>query len=256
MKKIFLASLMAFTSLCVFGDNVTLTVNNTKYQKVKGFGAFVCSPQFGYGHMSESEIRQVWGPNSTLKCNIMRLYLPIGESSFYQSLSTAQLAKNLGLFVFASPWSMPAEWKTYNTVNANSSGNENHLKTAYYDTYANYLNNYVTYLKNNGVNLDAISVQNEPDWKCDYAGCIFSTTEMVNFLANSASKINCKVIAPETIGMSDNYANALYNSSAALANFEIYGGHQYAGVGSAFKNLANKGKELWMTEYLINWTEG
>ncbi|MBR3453794.1 MAG: hypothetical protein IKH26_00570 [Bacteroidaceae bacterium] len=256
MKKIFLASIMTLMSMCMFGDNVTLSVSNTKYQYVKGFGAFVCSPQFTYGHMSESEIRQVWGPNSVLKCNIMRLYLPIGEGNFYQSLSTAQLAKSLGLYVFASPWSMPAEWKTYNTINANASGQENHLKESYYGTYANYLNNYVTYLKNNGVNLDAISVQNEPDWRCDYAGCIFSTSEMVSFLANHANKINCKVIAPETIGMSDNYANALNNSSAALSNFEIYGGHQYAGVGSAFKNLANKGKELWMTEYLINWTEG
>ena len=107
MKKILLAAFMTLVSLCAFGDNVTLTVNNNRYQYVKGFGAFVCSPQFTYGHMSESEIRQVWGPNSTLKCNIMRLYLPIGEGNFYQSLSTAQLAKNLGLYVFASPWSMP-----------------------------------------------------------------------------------------------------------------------------------------------------
>ena len=236
--------------------NVTLTVNNTRYQHVKGFGAFVCSPQFTYNHMSESEIRQVWGPNSTLKCNIMRLYLPIGENSFSQSLSTARLAKNLGLFVFASPWSMPAEWKTINSINAKVNNNQNYLKEQYYGTYADYLNKYVTYLRNNGVNLDAISIQNEPDWPCEYAGCIFTTNQIVNFLANYAGRINCKVIAPETIGMSDNYANALLNSNAALNNFEIYGGHQYAGIGSAFKNLANRGKELWMTEYLINWTEG
>ena len=236
--------------------NVTLTVNNTRYQHVKGFGAFVCSPQFTYNHMSESEIRQVWGPNSTLKCNIMRLYLPIGENSFSQSLATARLAKNLGLFVFASPWSMPAEWKTINSINAKVNNNQNYLKEQYYGTYADYLNKYVTYLRNNGVNLDAISIQNEPDWPCEYAGCIFTTNQIVNFLANYAGRINCKVIAPETIGMSDNYANALLNSNAALNNFEIYGGHQYAGIGSAFKNLANRGKELWMTEFLINWTEG
>jgi O-glycosyl hydrolase len=256
MKKILLTSLLALVAVFANAANVTLTVNNTRYQYVKGFGAFVCSPQFTYNHMSESEIRQVWGPNSTLKCNIMRLYLPIGESSFSQSLSTARLGKNLGLYVFASPWSMPANWKTINSVNAKVNGNQNYLQEQYYGSYADYLNNYVTYLRNNGVNLDAISIQNEPDWPCEYAGCIFTTTQIVNFLANYANRINCKVIAPETIGMSDNYANALLNSSAALANFEIYGGHQYAGIGSAFKNLANKGKELWMTEYLINWTEG
>ena len=256
MKRIVLASLLVMFALFANAANVTLTVNNTRYQHVKGFGAFVCSPQFTYNHMSESEIRQVWGPNSTLKCNIMRLYLPIGENSFSQSLSTARLAKNLGLFVFASPWSMPAEWKTINSINAKVNNNQNYLKEQYYGTYADYLNKYVTYLRNNGVNLDAISIQNEPDWPCEYAGCIFTTNQIVNFLANYAGRINCKVIAPETIGMSDNYANALLNSNAALNNFEIYGGHQYAGIGSAFKNLANRGKELWMTEYLINWTEG
>ena len=252
--------LMTLLLMCVLSvaqaANVTMTVNNTKYQYIKGFGAFVCSPQFTYNHMSGSELRQVWGPNSTLKCNIMRLYLPIGENSFSQSLSTARLGKNLGLYVFASPWSMPAQWKTINSVNAKVNNSQNYLQEQYYGTYADYLNNYVTYLRNNGVSLDAISIQNEPDWPCEYAGCIFTTSQIVNFLANYAGRINCKVIAPETIGMSDNYANALLNSSAALANFEIYGGHQYAGVGSAFKNLANRGKELWMTEYLINWTEG
>ena len=65
MKKFLVTSLMAFMSLCVFGADVTLTVNNTKYQYIKGFGAFVCSPGFQYGHMSDNEIRQVWGPNST-----------------------------------------------------------------------------------------------------------------------------------------------------------------------------------------------
>ncbi len=256
MKKILLTMLLACVMVLTHAANVTLTVNNNKYQYIRGFGAFVCSPQFTYNHMSESEIKQVWGPNSTLKCNIMRLYLPIGENSFSQSLNTAKLGKNLGLYVFASPWSMPAEWKTINSINAKVNNNQNYLKEQYYGTYADYLNKYVTYLRNNGVNLDAISIQNEPDWPCEYAGCIFTTSQIVNFLANYAGRINCKVIAPETIGMSNNYADALYNSPAALNNFEIYGGHQYAGIQSNFKNLANKGKELWMTEYLINWTEG
>ena len=257
MKRIFFTLLFSFILGVVHAANVTMTVDNTKYQYVRGFGAFVCNPQFSYNHMSESEINLVWGPNSTLKCNIMRLYLPIGESNFSQSLSTAKIAKNLGLYLFATPWSMPAEWKTYDTVNAmTSSGDYNYLNEAYYETYADYLNSYVTYLKNNNVNLDAISIQNEPDWPCEYAGCIFTTTQIVNFLANYASRIDCKVIAPETIGMTDSYANALYNSSAALANFEIYGGHQYSGVGTAFQKLAEKNKELWMTEYLINWATG
>lgn len=60
--------------------------------------------------------------------------------------------------------------------------------------------------------------------------------------------------SPETLAVSDSYANAL-NKSEVLEGFDIYGGHQYGGIQSAYKNLAKKGKEIWMTEYLINWNE-
>ena len=61
-------------------------------------------------------------------------------------------------------------------------------------------------------------------------------------------------MAPESIGCSDGYVNAL-NKADVLNGFDIYGGHQYGGIQSAYKNLAAKGKEIWMTEYLINWNE-
>ena len=61
-------------------------------------------------------------------------------------------------------------------------------------------------------------------------------------------------MAPETLAVSDSYVNALNNTNV-LPHFDIYGGHQYGGIQSAYKNLAAKGKEIWMTEYLINWNE-
>lgn len=42
-----------------FAQSATLTVNNTTYQKITGFGGFVCSPQFGYNHMTTDEIRKI-----------------------------------------------------------------------------------------------------------------------------------------------------------------------------------------------------
>ena len=86
-----------------------------KHQKITGFGAFVCSPQFQYNHMSTTEINKVWGKTSTIGCNIMRLYIPIGgRNAWSQSVQTAKNAKQKGLIVFASPWGQPAEWKTNN----------------------------------------------------------------------------------------------------------------------------------------------
>lgn len=55
------------------------------HQHITCFGGFVCSPQFQYGHMSNADIEKVWGPTSTVGCNIMRLYIPIGRNAWSQS---------------------------------------------------------------------------------------------------------------------------------------------------------------------------
>ena len=226
-----------------------------KHQHITGFGGFVCSPQFTYNHMSNAEIEKVWGKNSTVGCNIMRLYIPIGKSAWGQSLATAKKAKQMGLIVFASPWGQPSEWKTNGTSNAkNSDGTTGKLKRANWADYAKYLEEYVQYMRKNGVELDAISIQNEPDWAATYAGCLWDASEIAEFVKTYGRTISCKIMAPETLAVSDSYANAL-NKSDVIDCFDIYGGHQYGGIQSAYKNLAKKGKEIWMTEYLINWNE-
>ena len=255
--QLFTLTLLLVSSSLAAQTKATLRIDASKtHQHITGFGGFVCSPQFTYNHMSETEIRKVWGKNSTIGCNIMRMYLPIGRNAWSQSLNTAKLAKQLGLIVFASPWGQPAEWKTNNSSNAkNSEGVEGKLKKENWADYAQYLDDYVKYLRQNGVELDAISIQNEPDWPCDYAGCLWSTSEMAEFVRTYGRQISCKIIAPESIGCSDGYANAL-KATNTIDCFDIYGGHQYGGIGSAYKNLGKKGKEVWMTEYLINWNEG
>ncbi len=256
MKKSIFGVFLWLLSMNVMAQDAVVRINaETQYQKITGFGGFVCSPQFGYNHMSQSDIKKVWGAGSTVGCNIMRLYIPIGRNAWSQSLQTAKWAKQMGLIVFASPWGQPAEWKTNGTSNAkNSDGTTGKLKKENWPDYAQYLEDYVVYLRNNGVELDAISIQNEPDWPAEYAGCLWSASEIADFVKTYGSKISCKVMAPETLAISDNYANALNNSSV-LPCFDIYGGHLYGGMQSAFKKLAQKGKEIWMTEYLINWNE-
>ena len=257
LKAILISGLLSTSHMLVTAQT-TATVRfnaQTTHQRITGFGGFVCSPQFGYNHMSETEIKKVWGPTSTLGCNIMRLYLPIGENSWSQSLATAKLAKKLGVTIFASPWGQPIEWKTNNSINGkNDNGEVGSLKKENWPDYAAYLEKYVQYLRKNGVELDAISIQNEPDWTPTYAGCKWTTSEMAEFVKTYGRQISCKIITPESIGCSDGYANDL-NKTDVLECFDIYGGHQYSGIGSAYKNLAKKGKEIWMTEYLINWNE-
>ena len=258
LKRLFLISLICLCGgkAAMAQTKATMRLDAQKtHQRITGFGGFVCSPQFGYNHMSNAEIEKVWGKKSTVGCNIMRLYLPVGKSSWGQSLATAKKAKQMGLIVFASPWGQPAEWKTNGTINAkNSDGTTGKLKQENWADYAKYLEDYVQYMRQNGVELDAISIQNEPDWPAEYAGCLWSADEIARFVKTYGKTISCKVMAPETLAVNDSYANAL-NKSDVLECFDIYGGHQYGGIQSGYKNLAKKGKEIWMTEYLINWNE-
>ncbi|MDW8852168.1 hypothetical protein SD960_18835 [Flavobacterium sp. MMLR14_040] len=62
MKKIhqlssilFAVLFLSFAQLSAQNAKVQIDKNKT-YQKVTGFGGFVCSPQFGYDYMSVDEI--------------------------------------------------------------------------------------------------------------------------------------------------------------------------------------------------------
>ncbi len=255
-----LCAVILFQGLIQAQKTASIKINSTvTYQKITGFGGFVNSGTFAYDWMTTNEIKKLWGKDSEAGYNIMRLYLPIGKSSWPQSLATAQLAQSLGIKIFASPWSMPAEWKTYNTINAiytdaNGVVQNNSLKEENYADYANYLNDYVTYMRDNGVTLDAISIQNEPDMKSTYAGCIWTPLQIASFVKNYGSLINCKIIAPESVGITDDYANAFADDNVS-AKFSIFGGHQYGAIQTNYKNVQAKGHEVWMTEFLINWNE-
>jgi glucuronoarabinoxylan endo-1,4-beta-xylanase len=262
MKKSLTISAFIFCVIFLFpflsiAQTATLTINSDiHYQKITGFGGFVNSPQFAYGHMTTAQIRQLWGKNSEMGYNIMRLYLPIGESNWPQALSTAKLAQELGLIIFASPWSMPAEWKTNNStagvVIRNGVEDIGYLKVEHYEDYAHYLNKFVLYLRNNGVELAGISLQNEPDYKVSYAGCLWTPQQMAGFIRDFGHIISCPIIAAEGVGITDNYANAFLPDDV-FNKLGIFGGHQYGQIQTAHKKLQEKGMEVWMTEFLINW---
>jgi glucuronoarabinoxylan endo-1,4-beta-xylanase len=126
------------------------------------------------------EIEKMWGTNSEAGYNIMRLYIPTTKQ-IGAALATAQKAKSLGLIIFASPWSPPAEWKTNGNDAGTYNGVEGFLKEENYADFANYLNEFVVYLRNNGVELYAISLQNEPDYVVTYAGCSYTPAQITNF---------------------------------------------------------------------------
>jgi len=88
--------------------------------------------------------------------------LPLARFSLAQDLKDVVpvmkeiLAINPSIKVLGSPWSAPAWMKTNSDVKAGS------LKPECYDVYARYFVKYIQAMKQQGISIDAITVQNEP----------------------------------------------------------------------------------------------
>jgi glucuronoarabinoxylan endo-1,4-beta-xylanase len=115
----------------------------------------------------------------------------------------------------------------------------------------NTLNDFALYMAANGASLEAVSVQNEPDWEPGYEGCVWTATEMRDFLKNYGGSITAtRLIAPELVNNNQTYVNTILSDAGAAANVDILGTHIYGG-GIVENALAkSKGKEVWMTEHL------
>lgn len=250
MKKIllFVAAIMTCLAGAAANKNASITVDSrVKYQHVTGFGGFSPSPTWQYW-LNDSDMDKLFGKgDNQLGLNILRLYIANNKNGWGSSVANAKRAKKYGAFVFASPWSPPATWKT----NKSDSNGGSLLESRYAD-WANYLNDYYKYMKQQGVTIDAVSIQNEPDWNAEYQSCIWTGQQMAKFLREQGAKIECKIIAPEAIHFTKGVHEPILNDDEACKYLDILGGHFYGWDGSSYPLAAQKGKEVWMTEFLIN----
>ncbi len=249
MKKIFFTLAMALGLQATAQDKTaTISIDSrVKYQHVTGFGGFSPSPTWSYW-LNDSDMDKLFGKGSSqLGLNIVRLYISSDKNAWSAGVANAKRAKKYGAFVFASPWTPPASWKSNNAA-----ANGGSLLESRYEDWANRLNEYYEYMKKQGVTIDAVSIQNEPDWNAEYESCIWTGAQMAKFLKNYGHLIKCKIIAPEAIHFTKSMHEPILNDDAACAELDIVGGHFYGWNGSSYPLAAQKGKEVWMTEYLIN----
>ena len=220
---------------------------STKYQEIQGYGG-MNHPSWA-GDLTASQRETAFG-NSTnqLGFSVLRIFIDSDSNNWYKEVATAKAAIAKGAIVFATPWNPPSN--LCETFNHNGDTKAKRLRHDKYAQYANHLNNFVNYMKNNGVNLYAISMANEPDYGHDWTG--WTSSEIVTFLKYYAGSINCRLIAPESFSYNKNIMEPILNDSQALANVDIMGTHLY---GTQYKNFAwplfqqkGAGKQLWMTE--------
>lgn len=250
MKKTVLTFMAMVACLTSWSAEKTASINidsRIKYQHVTGFGGFSPSPQWQYW-LGDAEMDKLFGKgDSQLGLTICRVYISPNKGYWGSGVANVKRAKKYGAFVFASPWSPPASWK-----DNNSTSNGGKLLESRWGDWANQLNDYYKYMKQQGTTIDAISIQNEPDWNATYESCIWTGSEMAKFLRLHGSKIECKIIAPEAIHFTKSMHEPILNDAEACKNLDILGGHFYGWDGSSYPLAAQKGKEVWMTEFLIN----
>lgn len=216
-------------------------------QVIRGFGG-INHPAW-IGDLTPAQRETAFGNgNGQLGFSILRIYVHEDRNQWYREVDTAKRAAALGAAVFASPWNPPADM--VETFNHNGDPSAKRLRYDKYAAYAQHLNDFVTFMKNNGVNLYAISVQNEPDYAHEWTW--WTPQEMLRFMKENAGSIQTRVIAPESFQYLKNMSDPILNDPQALANMDILGAHLY---GTQVSNFAyplfkqkGAGKELWMTE--------
>ncbi len=219
------------------------------YQKVTGFGGML-NPSWTGNNLRDAEVQKLYGD---LGYNIIRMMLYPNQSDWGLNTATALKAQSLGAIVFASPWTPPKEMKS-NGLQTNKEGA--YLLPEKYADYAAHLKAFVDYQKKQGLNIYAVSIQNEPDWKVDYDGCSWSATQMLSFVQNYGDKLGTKLIAGEAVNnFNKTYTNTLLNDAIAVNKFDIAATHLYGGGIAADPLVQQKGKEFWMTEHLYNSTQ-
>ena len=180
-----------------------------KHQTILGFGgAFTEASAFTFASMSLENQNKVlnlyFNPKTGLRYNLGRVAIhscdfalenytyvndyDITLESFniardfkwvIPMIRAAESIKQSPISLMASPWSPPAWMKTNNDMNHGGS-----LKPEFYQTWANYYTRFIKAYKQAGLNVFAISVQNEPAAKQVWDSCLYTAEEERDFVKN------------------------------------------------------------------------
>lgn len=294
MKYIYLPQLaiLAMSSLFTYSlyAQSDITVNTSKsYQTITGIGSmalttdevddlectsmrFDMSPEYNKGLEMSG--------NDNSDPNVLDLSKFKHDNEI---VAKALYAKSKGINVFiASVWSPPGwmkdmssrtpvtlEWWSPCNNAANSTWCGGFLKTTMYEEYAEWLVGCLKSWKSEtGMDLTAVSLQNEPEFPEPYGSCVYTATELKNLLMVVGKRftkegINTKIFYGEILWAQANivgFFSPVLKDLEALSYLKAFALHNYDTDGikvggpsttqwKTTADLAAKGKkELWMTE--------
>ena len=157
------------------------------------------------------------------------------------------------LKILGSPWSAPTWMKTKNSSVGGS------LKAEYYEAYAKYFVKYVQEMANEGIRIDAITIQNEPLHDGNNPSMYMSATDQGNFVKNNlgpafeSAGINTKIIIYDHNADRTDYPISILNDADAAQYIDGSAFHLYGGSINDLSTMynAHPDKNIYFTEQWI-----
>jgi len=266
-------------------DQPTITVDTSKsYQTIEGFGfALTGGSAYLINNLPDQQrsdlLHDLFGTDST-EIGVSYLRVSIGSSDLnrraftYNDLSEGQTDPDLSAFdlgadkrtvvpvlqeileinpdinILGSPWSAPAWMKTNGSLIGGS------LEQDYYEVYAQYFVKYLETMKENGIELDAITPQNEPLHDGNNPSMVMSAEQQKVFVrdhlgpALEAAGLDTEIIVWDHNADRPEYPLAVLSDPEARQYIAGSAFHLYAGDISALSKVHNAypKKGIYFTE--------
>ncbi|MCD0488219.1 glucosylceramidase [Pedobacter sp. MC2016-14] len=192
--------------------------------------------------------------------------LPAGETDINQdkfSIAEEQkdlipvlkmiVAVNPSIKILGSPWSAPTWMKTNNSFKGGS------LKPEFYASYAKYFIKYLAAMKAQGINIDAITIQNEPLHPGNVPSMYMEAADQAVFIkkalgpAFKSAGIKTKIILYDHNADKPEYPISILNDADARQYVDGSAFHLYGGDISALTKVhdAHPDKNLYFTEQWV-----
>jgi len=266
-----------FTGALPVTTNCVVDWNNV-HQRIDGFGA--SSAYNGTWSTAEADLLFSTNNNITYQSatyngiglSLLRNHIIwANTTSASDTPSTAEtsimkLAQARGARVWSTPWTPAVGFKSTNDIydakpitngvnGGTFLGSGNNITNL---NYASQLANYVVAMKNQGINLYALSVQNEPDASVNtYDACQWTGAQIHDFTTNLFNALaakgvgSTKIMLPESENWTDphNLAGSAMGDPGVAADVGIIACHNYDGANGPANLVKNNfGKALWETE--------
>jgi glucosylceramidase len=163
------------------------------------------------------------------------------------------VAINPKIMILASPWTAPAWMKDNDDVKGG------HLKKEFYGAYATYWVKYLQGMQAEGIRIDALTPQNEPENPKNTPSMLVTSEEETDFIGNylgpamAKAGLKTKIVSFDHNCDNPNYPIALLKNAAANKYTDGSGFHLYRGEISALTTThdAFPQKNIYFTEQMV-----